>query len=68
MDVYTPSVRIRIRRVPPTEHLEGIDLRDYGFREGQAYEVERRLGELLIAWGYAEQVRRNMKGRAADKP
>jgi hypothetical protein len=61
-------VRIQIRRVPPSEHLEGIDLRHYGFREGQTYQVGRRLGELLIAWGYAEEVRRGQLDRAADKP
>ena len=58
----TTLIRIRIRRVPPTEHLEGIDLRHYGFREGQTFEVGRRLSELLIAWGYAEEEGRRRPG------
>jgi len=37
-------------------------------REGQTYEVGRRLGELLIAWGYAEEVRRDNQDLATDKP
>jgi hypothetical protein len=53
--------------VPPTEHLEGIDLRPYQFREGQSYTVGRRLGALLIAWGYAEEVRKGDRDRVADK-
>jgi hypothetical protein len=62
-------VRVRICKVPPTERLEGIDLRRYAFREGETYEVGRRLGELLVAWGYAaEEAGRANTDRTADKP
>ena len=66
--IETLPVRIRIRKVPPTEHLEGIDLRHYQFRQGQVYEVGPRLGELLIVWGYAElEMRGEDRDRAAGK-
>src|SRR5437868_6722407 len=62
----TLFTRIRIRTVPPSELLEGIDLRHYEFREGQVYEVGPRLGELLVACGYAEQERRPEERDQAD--
>jgi hypothetical protein len=48
------SERIRIRKVPPTALLEGIDLRPYAFQEGDVQLVERRLALTLIVWGYAD--------------
>jgi hypothetical protein len=58
-------MRIRIRSVPPTDSIEGIDLRHYGFCEGHVYEVGLRLAELLIVLGYAEPDRRENRATAA---
>src|SRR5438132_4341550 len=66
--VHTAPVRIRIRKVPPSDWLEGFDLRGYHFREGEVYEVGHQLADVLIAWGYAElEVRRTERDQAADK-
>jgi hypothetical protein len=46
-------MRIRIRKVPPSE-LEGLDLRPFAFREGSVYDVGVRLAEVLIFLGFAE--------------
>ena len=46
--------RIRICKVPPTESLEGWNLRPFHFGEGQVWDVDRRLADILIAWGYAQ--------------
>ena len=56
--VHTQTVRIFIRKVPPREQLEGIDVRHYEFCEGNVYEVGERLAELLIVEGYAQRDRR----------
>ena len=48
--------RIRICKVPPTESLEGWNLRPFHFREGKVWDVDRRLADILIAWGYAHAV------------
>jgi hypothetical protein len=65
--VHTP-VKIRIRKVPPSTFLEGYDLRPYDFRAGYVYELDRRLGEVLIVWGYAEpEMRSKDRDQAADK-
>jgi len=53
--------------MPPAEDVLGLDLRHYSFREGQTYEVGRRLGEILIACGYAEAESQDESSRAADK-
>jgi hypothetical protein len=60
-------MRIRIRRVPPTDSMEGIDLRHYGFCEGHAYDVGLCLGELLVVLGYAEPELREDDATAAYK-
>jgi hypothetical protein len=60
--------RIRIKKVPPSGSLEGIDLRPYQFLEGQVYGVSARLAEVLIVWGYAELERQYQpRDRAADR-
>jgi hypothetical protein len=56
--VNTPTVKIHIRKVPPTGWIEGIDLRHYQFCEGNVYELGPRLAQLLIVWGYAGLDRR----------
>ncbi len=48
-------MRLRIRRVPPSGVLEGVDLRPFSFREGQLYEVDPPVARVLLAWGYAER-------------
>lgn len=54
--------------MPPSELLEGFDLRPYQFREGQTYEVTSRVANVLIVWGYAElEMRREERDQAADK-
>ena len=50
----TRPMRIRVRKVPPTEFLEGFDVRRYQFRVGEVYEVGPLLGAVLIGWQYAE--------------
>jgi hypothetical protein len=57
-------MRIRIRRVPLADSIEGIDLRHFRFCEGQVYDVGPRLAELLIVLGYAEP--ENREDHAAD--
>jgi hypothetical protein len=54
----TERLRIRIRRVPPTAFLEGIDLRPFQFRDGYFYDVDKHVAEVLIAWGYADYASR----------
>ena len=49
---------IWIRKVPATGYVEGVDLRHYDFREGEAYEVGHYVAQLLISCGYAELDRR----------
>jgi hypothetical protein len=58
------AMRIRIRRVPLTDSIEGIDVRHYAFCEGQIYDVGLRLAELLIVLGYAEP--ENFEDQATD--
>ena len=36
---YPLNTRVRIRRVPPTGKLEGIDLADYRFENGRIYDL-----------------------------
>jgi hypothetical protein len=48
-------MRVRIARVPPTEVLEGIDLRPLQLRKGKVYELERQVGKVLMVWGYAQR-------------
>jgi hypothetical protein len=47
-------MKVRIRKVPPTEVLEGFDVRRFQFRVGDVYEVSPLLGAVLVAWQYAE--------------
>jgi hypothetical protein len=49
-------VRVRVLRVPPSRALEGIDLRPYQLREGNVYDLEPQVAEVLIVWKYAERV------------
>ncbi|HEV3140350.1 MAG TPA: hypothetical protein VGY57_07550 [Vicinamibacterales bacterium] len=52
-------------RVPPSDSLEGFDLRPYGFLDGRLYDVPEDLAAVLVDWGYAERpVRRQ---QAADR-
>ena len=48
------SMRVRIRRVPPTLVLEGVDLRGHRLREGHVYDLKIDEAVILLAWGYAE--------------
>jgi hypothetical protein len=47
-------MKVRIRRVPPSHVLEGVDLRPYNFEEGRAYDVDPEVAKVLILWDYAE--------------
>jgi hypothetical protein len=51
-------MRIRIVQPPASLELEGFDLRPYDFERGFTYEVDYRLGEVLLACHYAEPERR----------
>jgi hypothetical protein len=51
---YAPKTRVRIRRVPPTGKLEGIDLTAYAFKNGMIYDVRPEVATVLLVWGYAE--------------
>ena len=51
------AMKVRIERVPPTDVLEGIDVRPNQLRKGQVYELERRVGKVLVVWGYAQRER-----------
>ena len=61
------SVRIRIRKVPPSNQLEGFDLQPYAFRQGQIYTVNQQLASVLISWGYAERAIPSKCDRSAVK-
>jgi hypothetical protein len=61
-------MRIRIRKVPPSEYLEGFDLRSFQFHVAEVYEVGHHLAKVLIVWGYAvPEMRRADRDQAADK-
>jgi len=47
------SMRVLIKRVPPSRSLEGVDLLPYAFKEGHVYDLELRIANVLIAWEYA---------------
>src|SRR5215831_18129594 len=49
------AMRVRIRRVPPSPALEGVDLRPYSFREGRLYELDPPVARVLLSWGYADR-------------
>lgn len=52
-------MRIRIvQELPALRNLEGFDLRPYDFQKGLTYDVDYRLGEVLLACRYAEPERR----------
>lgn len=57
---------IRLKKVPPSDFLEGVDLRPYHFVEGQVYNVSRDVAAVLLAWGYAEHAATGTSGRRAD--
>ena len=40
--------------VPPSDRLEGIDLRPHGFKKGCVYDVDPRLAQVLTVWEYVE--------------
>jgi hypothetical protein len=48
------TLRVRIRRVPPSRVLEGVDVSAYGFRKGRVYELDTRVANVLLGWDYAE--------------
>ena len=57
-------MRIRIVQEPPgVIELEGFDLRPYDFQKGLTYDVDYRLGEVLLACQYAEPERRTAPRR-----
>jgi hypothetical protein len=60
-------MKVRIERVPPTEVLEGIDLRPFQLRKGKVYELERRVGDVLVVWGYAQRERAIVEEKKHDK-
>jgi hypothetical protein len=60
---HSHTLRIRIKKLPALRY-EGIDLSPY--QVGQTYEVERRLAELLIERGYAEQDTLSDRDAAVD--
>jgi hypothetical protein len=45
--------RIRVTKVPPSDFLEGVDLRSYHFVKGREYAVSREVAAVLMVWGYA---------------
>ena len=49
-------MKIRILRVPPSQVLEGVDLGPYRFDKGHIYELDVRVGTVLVVWGYAERI------------
>ena len=51
-------MRIRILKVPPHDHVEGLDLRPYDFDEGGVYDVGNLFSGVLMAGGYAAPERR----------
>jgi hypothetical protein len=59
-------MKVRIKRVPPTRILEGIDLRPYGLREGAVHDLEPRVAKLLILWDYAEPERDGAPAKKRD--
>jgi len=64
--IHTLPMKVRVRKVPPTEYIEAFDVPSYQFRAGEVYEVGVLLGAVLIAWEYAEpEMRRDDRGEAA---
>jgi hypothetical protein len=61
------AMRVRIARVPPTQVLEGIDLRPFQFRKGKVYELEPQVGKMLMVWGYAQRAGVVAQGKKRDK-
>jgi hypothetical protein len=61
------AMKVRIERVPPTDVLEGIDLRPYHLRKGRVYELERRVGKVLVVWGYAQREPAGGEGKKRHK-
>ncbi len=51
------ATRVRIRRVPPTLVLEGVDLRQRQLRAGQVCDLKPDEALVLLFWGYAEPAR-----------
>jgi hypothetical protein len=47
-------MKVRIRRLPPSGVLEGVDLRPYKFRVGCEYECEPDVANVLILWDCAD--------------
>ena len=66
-DLSNPQspVKVRVLRVPPSRALEGIDLRPYKLREGNVYDLEPQVAQVLIVWKYAERV---ADARGSKKP
>jgi len=55
-------VTIRIVKTVPAPMMDGFDVR--GFRAGEMYDVDSRLGRYLVVAGYAVPV----DDRADDRP
>jgi len=47
-------MRIHIRHLPPTDVLEGFELRRYALRVGEIHDLPIVVAEVLIGCGYAE--------------
>jgi len=55
VDVHSKlPMKVRIRRLPPSAVLEGVDLRPYKFRVGCEYECEPDVANVLILWDCAD--------------
>jgi hypothetical protein len=51
-------MKVRIRRMPPSRILEGVDLRPYEFQVGRVYECEPQVANVLILWDCADSAER----------
>jgi hypothetical protein len=52
------QMRVRIVKIPPASRLEGFDLRPFKLRSGETRNLRSPVADVLVAWGYAERVRR----------
>ena len=61
-------MKVRIRRMPPSRILEGVDLRPYEFQVGRVYECEPRVANVLMLWECAEFAERPNKSNMRRTP
>jgi len=57
-------MKVRIRRMPPSRILEGVDLRPYEFQVGRVYECEPHVANVLILWDCADAAKQPEKSTA----